>query len=100
MTIAGFATGATKGFAYVRGEYPVAERRLANAIDEARDAGLLGTDMAGAGFDFDIEFRRGAGAYICGEETALFASIRASVVSRGRSHPSPPRRGCLAGQPR
>ena len=75
MTIAGFATGATKGFAFVRGEYPVAERRLTHAIDEAKNAGLLGLDVAGAGFDFEIEVRRGAGAYICGEETALFASI-------------------------
>ena len=87
MTIAGFATGATKGFAYVRGEYPVAERRLANAIDEARAAGLLGLDVAGAGFAFDVEVRRGAGAYICGEETALFASIEGQ---RGEPRQKPP----------
>jgi NADH-quinone oxidoreductase subunit F len=87
MTIAGFATGATKGFAYVRGEYPVAERRLANAIDKARAAGLLGQDVAGAGFAFDVEVRRGAGAYICGEETALFASIEGQ---RGEPRQKPP----------
>jgi NADH-quinone oxidoreductase subunit F len=87
MTIAGYATGATKGFLYVRGEYPVAERRLINAIDQARGEGLLGTDVAGAGFDFDVEVRRGAGAYICGEETALFASIEGL---RGEPRQKPP----------
>jgi NADH-quinone oxidoreductase subunit F len=87
MTIAGFVTGATKGFAYVRGEYPVAERRLVEAVAQARAAGLLGTDVAGAGFEFDIEIRRGAGAYICGEETALFASIEGH---RGEPRQKPP----------
>jgi NADH-quinone oxidoreductase subunit F len=87
MTIAGYATGATKGFVYVRGEYPVAERRLANAIEQARDQGLLGSDVGGAGFAFDIEVRRGAGAYICGEETALFASIEGH---RGEPRQKPP----------
>jgi NADH-quinone oxidoreductase subunit F len=87
MTIAGFATGATKGFAYVRGEYPIAERRLVGAVEQARGAGLLGSDVAGAGFDFDIEIRRGAGAYICGEETALFASIEGQ---RGEPRQKPP----------
>jgi NADH-quinone oxidoreductase subunit F len=87
MTIAGFATGATRGFAYVRGEYPVAERRLLGAVDQARAARLLGTDVAGAGFEFDIEVRRGAGAYICGEETALFASIEGQ---RGEPRQKPP----------
>ena len=87
MTIAGFATGATKGFAYVRGEYPVAERRLIGAVAQAREAGLLGADVAGAGFAFEIEIRRGAGAYICGEETALFASIEGL---RGEPRQKPP----------
>jgi NADH-quinone oxidoreductase subunit F len=87
MTIAGFVTGATKGFAYVRGEYPVAERRLVRAVEQARAAGLLGSDVAGAGFEFDIEIRRGAGAYICGEETALFASIEGQ---RGEPRQKPP----------
>ena len=75
MTIAGFATGAERGFLYVRGEYPLGEARMANAIDRARERGLLGADVMGAGFAFDIEIRRGGGAYICGEETALFESI-------------------------
>jgi NADH-quinone oxidoreductase subunit F len=87
MTIAAFATGATKGFAYVRGEYPVAERRLASAVEKARHAGMLGPDVAGAGFDFEVEVRRGAGAYICGEETALFASIEGQ---RGEPRQKPP----------
>ncbi len=87
MTIAGFATGATKGFVYVRGEYPVAERRLTNAVEQARAAGLLGADIATTGFEFDIEVRRGAGAYICGEETALFASIEGQ---RGEPRQKPP----------
>jgi NADH-quinone oxidoreductase subunit F len=87
MTMSGFATGATRGFVYVRGEYPVAERRLAGAIDQARAAGLLGADVAGAGFEFDVEVRRGAGAYICGEETALFASIEGQ---RGEPRQKPP----------
>jgi NADH-quinone oxidoreductase subunit F len=87
MTIAGFVTGATRGFAYVRGEYPVAERHLVRAVEQARAAGLLGTDVAGAGFEFDIEIRRGAGAYICGEETALFASIEGH---RGEPRQKPP----------
>jgi len=87
MTIAGYATGATRGFIYVRGEYPVAERRLVNAIDQARQEGLLGSDVSGGGFTFDIEVRRGAGAYICGEETALFASIEGQ---RGEPRQKPP----------
>jgi NADH-quinone oxidoreductase subunit F len=76
MTIAGFATGATKGFIYIRGEYPLAEERMANAIASARDAGFLGSNVMNAGFAFDIEIRRGGGAYICGEGTALFNSIQ------------------------
>ncbi len=75
MTIAGYATGATQGFLYIRGEYPVATAVLEAALESARDAGVLGPDVAGAGFAFDIELRRGQGAYICGEETALFNSI-------------------------
>jgi NADH-quinone oxidoreductase subunit F len=74
MTIAGFAIGATKGFLYIRGEYPLGEARMANAIAKARAAGLLGAGIMGA-FDFDIEIRRGGGAYIAGEGTALFESI-------------------------
>jgi NADH-quinone oxidoreductase subunit F len=75
MTIAGFAVGAELGFVYLRGEYPLAEERLQNAIDRARDKGLLGDDVMGAGFAFDIEIRRGGGAYVCGEGTAIYESI-------------------------
>ncbi len=87
MTIAGFATGAELGYLYLRGEYPLAESRLANAIARARAAGLLGPDVLGAGIAFDIELRRGAGAYICGEETALFESIEGK---RGEPRNKPP----------
>ena len=87
LTIAGHATGATKGFIYVRGEYPDAEDRLVAAIEEAEAAGLLGDDVLGSGFPFHIELRRGAGAYICGEETALFESIEGF---RGEPRAKPP----------
>ena len=75
MTIEAFAVGAQRGYLYVRGEYPVARERLANALAQARAAGLLGERAAGSGFAFDIELRIGAGAYIAGEETALFESL-------------------------
>jgi NADH-quinone oxidoreductase subunit F len=75
MIIAGFTTGSDRGYLYVRGEYPLAEQRILHAVGEARSRGLLGDDVMGAGFRFDIEVRRGAGAYIAGEETALFNSI-------------------------
>ena len=75
MTIAAFAVGAELGFLYLRGEYPLAEARMRNAIEQARAAGLLGEDVMGAGFAFDIEIRRGGGAYVCGEGTAIYESI-------------------------
>jgi NADH-quinone oxidoreductase subunit F len=87
LTVAGFATGAEHGWVYIRGEYPLATRRLEHAIAEARSAGLLGHDAAGSGHHFDIELRRGAGAYICGEETALFNSIEGF---RGEPRNKPP----------
>jgi NADH-quinone oxidoreductase subunit F len=87
MTIEGFATGASKGFVYIRGEYPLAESRLRGAIDTARAAGYLGPSVMGSDFSFDIEVRRGAGAYICGEETALFESIEGK---RGEPRNKPP----------
>jgi NADH-quinone oxidoreductase subunit F len=87
MTIEAFAVGASRGFLYVRGEYPLAERRIRGAIESARAAGLLGKDILGSGFVFDIEVRRGAGAYICGEETALFESIEGK---RGEPRNKPP----------
>src|SRR6185503_14017467 len=71
MTIAGLAVGAESGYVYLRSEYPYAERILLEAMDAARDAGFLGKDILGSGRAFDIVLRRGAGAYICGEETAM-----------------------------
>ena len=87
MTIAGLATGAQKGFIYLRGEYPLAAERIAHAIAAARNSGMLGTNIMGRGLQFDIELRRGAGAYICGEETALFNSIEGY---RGEPRNKPP----------
>ncbi|WP_160051824.1 NADH-ubiquinone oxidoreductase-F iron-sulfur binding region domain-containing protein, partial [Nocardiopsis sp. FR26] len=87
MTIAGFAIGARTGYLYIRGEYPRALRHLENALALARERGLLGTGIMGSGLDFDIEIRRGAGAYICGEETAIFGSIEGQ---RGEPRTKPP----------
>jgi NADH-quinone oxidoreductase subunit F len=87
MTICGLATASEKGFIYIRGEYPLAESRIASAIGEARGAGLLGPSVMGSGSAFDIEIRRGGGAYICGEETALFNSIEGK---RGEPRSKPP----------
>ena len=87
MAIAAYAIGAHKGFVYVRAEYPVAVHRLSVALDQAREKGLLGKDIFGTGFDFDIEIRLGAGAFVCGEETALMTSIEGH---RGEPRPRPP----------
>ncbi|MCC7541979.1 MAG: SLBB domain-containing protein, partial [Deltaproteobacteria bacterium] len=87
MTIAGFAVGAERGYLYVRAEYPAAAERLRSAIERARSRGLLGDDVMGRGLRFDIEVRRGAGAYICGEETALFNSLEGF---RGEPRSKPP----------
>ena len=87
MTIAGCAIGCKRGYLYLRGEYPLAGERLAHAIKIARDRGFLGNDIMGRGIHFDIEIRRGAGAYICGEETALFNSIEGW---RGEPRNKPP----------
>jgi len=75
MALSGYATGSRKGYLFVRGEYPRAQRILGDAIDKARRAHFLGPDVLGSGFSFEIELRSGAGAYICGEETALFEAI-------------------------
>jgi NADH-quinone oxidoreductase subunit F len=87
MTICALATGASKGFIYLRGEYPVANAAISNALVQARAAGMLGNDIQDRGLSFDIELRRGAGAYICGEETALFASVEGL---RGEPRTKPP----------
>ncbi len=87
MAIAGYAIGADEGFIYVRAEYPIAVHRLEIAIKQAREYGLLGNDIFGTGFNFDIELRFGAGAFVCGEETALMTSIEGN---RGEPRPRPP----------
>ncbi|MET7912627.1 NADH-ubiquinone oxidoreductase-F iron-sulfur binding region domain-containing protein [Streptomyces avermitilis] len=87
MTIAAYAVGAHQGYLYLRGEYPRALERMSHAIEQARARGLLGDDVLGQGYAFDIEIRRGAGAYICGEETALFNSIEGY---RGEPRSKPP----------
>ena len=87
MTICGYAVGATKGYVYVRAEYPIAVKRLQNAIDKANEYGLLGKNIFNSGFDFDLEIRLGAGAFVCGEETALMTSIEGN---RGEPRPRPP----------
>ena len=87
MTIAGYAIGATQGFVYVRAEYPIAVARLQIAINQAREYGLLGKNIFGSGFDFDLHIRLGAGAFVCGEETALMTSIEGN---RGEPRPRPP----------
>jgi len=87
MAIAGYAIGASQGYIYVRAEYPIAVKRLQIAIDQAHEYGLLGKDIFGTGFDFDIKIRLGAGAFVCGEETALMTSIEGK---RGEPRPRPP----------
>ena len=87
MTIAGYAIGATQGYVYIRAEYPIAVKRLQIAIDQAREYGLLGKNIFDSGFDFDIELRLGAGAFVCGEETALMTSIEGK---RGEPRCRPP----------
>jgi NADP-reducing hydrogenase subunit HndC len=87
MTIAGYAIGAHQGYVYIRAEYPIAVKRLGIAIKQAREYGLLGKDLFGSGFDFDIDIRLGSGAFVCGEETALMTSIEGH---RGEPHPRPP----------
>ena len=87
MTICGYATGATEGYVYVRAEYPIAVKRLEIAINQAREYGLLGKNIFDSGFDFDLFIRLGAGAFVCGEETALMTSIEGN---RGEPRPRPP----------
>ena len=87
MAICGYAVGATKGYVYVRAEYPIAVTRLQHAIDQAKEYGLLGKNIFESGFDFDLEIKLGAGAFVCGEETALMTSIEGN---RGEPRPRPP----------
>jgi len=98
MTIAGVAVGAEKGYLYIRGEYPVATARLTAAVEQAEAAGYLGADIVGSGRRFDIEIRRGGGAYICGEETALMNSIEGKRGEPRNKPPFPTQEG-LFGKP-
>ena len=92
MAIAGYAIGANQGYIYVRAEYPIAVKRLQIAIDQAREYGLLGKNIFDTGFDFNLELRLGAGAFVCGEETALMESIEGR---RGEPRPRPPFPRCV-----
>lgn len=87
LATAGYATGASQGFIYVRAEYPLAVKRINKAIDDAYEAGYLGEDIFGSGFSFNMKVKRGAGAFVCGEETALISSLEGEA---GRPHPRPP----------
>ena len=87
MTICGYATGAIEGYVYVRAEYPIAVKRLGIAIEQAKEYGLLGENIFGSGFNFNLHIRLGAGAFVCGEETALMTSIEGN---RGEPRPRPP----------
>jgi NADH-quinone oxidoreductase subunit F len=98
LTLAGLVTGAENGWIYIRGEYPLATSRLTAAIEQCRTAGLLGSDVMGTGRHFDVELRRGAGAYICGEETALMESI-AGFRGEPRNKPPFPSTHGLFGEP-
>jgi NADH-quinone oxidoreductase subunit F len=99
MTIAAYAVGAENGWIFVRGEYPLSYRRLSKAVKQARAAGYLGRNILGRkGFHFDIEMRLGAGAYICGEETALFEAIEGKRGFPRIKPPFPTTHG-LFGQP-
>jgi NADH-quinone oxidoreductase subunit F len=98
MTIAGFATGCERGYVYIRGEYPHGTSQMQRAIEEARNAGLLGENILGKHFSFEIEIRKGAGAYICGEETAIFNSIE-GYRGEPRNKPPFPVQAGLFGKP-
>jgi len=98
MTIGAYAIGATKGYAYVRGEYPLAVNNLTIALEQSRALGLLGENILGSGFSFDIEIVRGAGAFVCGEETGLIASIEGNIGSPRQRPPYPAESG-LWGSP-
>ena len=87
MIIAGYGIGSDQGYVYVRAEYPLAVERLQNALNQARELGLLGKNIMGSNFSFDLEIRMGSGAFVCGEETALMRSIEGK---RGEPRPRPP----------
>lgn len=99
MAIAGYAIGGHQGYIYVRAEYPIAVQRLKIAIKQAREYGLIGKNILGTGFDFDIDIRLGSGAFVCGEETALMTSIEATVASLAPVLRSPQSKDCLESPP-
>ena len=99
MIIAAYAIGAGRGYLYCRAEYPIAVRTLHIAIRQAREYGVLGADILGSGFAFDLEVRMGAGAFVCGEETALMASIEGHRGHPRTRRPSPPSAGCGGSPP-
>ena len=96
MTIGGFAMGATEGIIYCRAEYPLAIKRLEIAMEQAREKGFLGKNIFGAGYDFDIRIKAGAGAFVCGEETALIASLEGERGMPRLKPPFPAKKGLLA----
>src|SRR5512136_2636625 len=98
MVIGGYVTGASEGIIYVRAEYPLAVHRLERAIDQAKAAGLLGTNILGRGFDFDLHMVEGAGAFVCGEETALIRSLEGKAGRPTARPPYPAQKG-LYGHP-
>ena len=98
MTIGAYAIGASRGYLYVRAEYPLAVSNLSVALDQARSLGLLGEDILGSGFSFDMEIVRGAGAFVCGEETALIASVQGDIGNPQQRPPYPAQAG-LWGKP-
>lgn len=95
MAIGGYATGANTGIVYIRAEYPLAIQRLQKAVDQARERGLLGKNIFDSGFDFDIHLKLGAGAFVCGEETALIHSVEGSRGEPTSKPPFPSQRGYL-----
>jgi len=99
MAIAGYTIGATRGYIYVRAEYPLAVETLKQAISQAREYGFLGKNILGSSFDFDVELFLGSGAFVCGEETALLASLEQKRGNPRTRPPSPPSRGCSASRP-
>ena len=99
MTIAGYAVGSHQGYIYVRAEYPIAVQRLNHAIAQAKEYGLLGENIFESGFSFDLELRLGAGAFVCGEETALLTSIEGHRASPAPAPPSLPTKACGSGPP-
>ena len=99
LLIAGYTIGASKGYVYIRAEYPLAVARLKHSIEQMRELGLLGHNILGSGFDFEITIKEGAGAFVCGEETSLIASIEGERGMPRARPPFPRKKGCGASPP-